>query len=148
MRSDPAASRSIVVATTQVQEANMRCVICRLLLIATVIFMAIFMVQAEADFRDLPQTLAEVAVLALLAILLYALWQHLKQWRRPIIIVVLSALGLAGLVAMVKTPELQQLAASLLRGISLEGALPLVFAVLCIITYGVLGLAHPVSRQP
>jgi hypothetical protein len=124
----------------------MRCVICRLLLIATVIFVLLFAVQAEVDLKDVPQTLASAAVLVLLVILLYALWQHLKQWRRPIITVALSALGLASLVAIIKTPELQQLTASLLRGFSLEGALPLVFAVLCIITYGVLGLAHPTSQ--
>jgi hypothetical protein len=119
---------------------------CRLLLIATVIFVLLFAVQAEVDLRGVPQALSSAAVLVALAILLYALWHLLKQWRRPIIIVALSVLGVTALVAIIKTPELQQLAASLLRGISLEGALPLVFAVLCIITYGVLGLAHSTSR--
>lgn len=124
----------------------MRCVICRLLLIATVIFVLIFMAQAQVDFGDLPQTLTGAAVLVLLGLLLYVVWTHLRQWRCPIIIVAAGAIGIAGLVAIVKIPELQQLASSLLRGISLEGALPLVFAVLCIITYGVLGLAHATSR--
>jgi hypothetical protein len=146
VRSDPAAKRSIVVATIQIQEANMRCVICRLLLIATVIFVLLFVVQTEVDLRGAPQALNNAAILVVLVILLYALWHLLKQWRRPIIIIALSALGIVGLVAIVKAPELQQLAASLLRGISLEGALPLVFAVLCIITYGVLGLARTTSQ--
>lgn len=78
--------------------------------------------------------------------LLYGLWRYLKQWRRPIILLGMGALGLGAIVAIIKTPELQQLLASLLRGISLDGALPLVFAVMCIITYGVLGLACPTSQ--
>jgi O-antigen ligase len=86
-----------------------------------------------------------VAVLVLLALLLYRVWRHLKQWRRPIIFVGLSALSLGALVAIIKMPELQQLLVNLLRGVSLEGALPLVFAVMCLITYGVLGLARTTS---
>lgn len=124
----------------------MRCFICRLLLIATVIFVLLFVVQAGIDFKGLLQTLASAAALVVLAMLLYELWQHLKQWRRPILALGIGLLGLGAISVIIKTPELQELIASLLRGISLDGALPLVFAVLCIVTYGVLGLAHASSR--
>jgi hypothetical protein len=120
----------------------MRCFICRLLLIGALGFALIFILQAQLDLKGTFDALSSFAVLAIILFALAGLWTHLKQWRRPLVIAGLGVVSIVALAAVMNSPELQQFVAQLLSGVSLEGPLPLVFAVLCIITYGILGIAR------
>ncbi len=120
----------------------MRYFICRLLLISALGFTLIFAIQEQIDLRGSLETLSSLAVLIAIGGLLLIMWRHFTQWRRPLIIIGSMALGIVVLAAVALLPGLREFLEQLLRGISLEGPLPLVFAILCLITYGVIGLAR------
>jgi hypothetical protein len=120
----------------------MRCFVCRALLVGAVGFTLIFMIQEQIDLIGAYQTLSSAAVLIALGGVVLIIWTHFAQWRRPLIIFGLLLLGATAVAAVVLLPGLQDLLGQLLRGISFEGRLPLVFAVMCLIAYGVIGIAR------
>ena len=125
----------------------MRCFICRLLLLGALGFTLIFASQTQLDLANTFQALSSLAVLVAVSGVLLLVWRHFKEWRRPLIIIGSLALGIVALAAVATLPGLREFLGQLLRGISFEGPLPLVFAVMCLITYGVIGLARSPSSS-
>ena len=120
----------------------MRCFICRALLVAALGFTLVFLIQEQIDLVGAYQTLSSLAVVVALAAVVIVIWTHFRQWRRPLLIFGALLLGVTAMAVVVMLPGLQEFLSQLLRGISFEGPLPLVFAVMCLIAYGVIGLAR------
>jgi hypothetical protein len=129
------------------QEALMRRLICRLMLIGTLGFSLVFVAQEQLDLASTFQSLSALSVLVAIGGVVLAVWTHFTEWRRPMTLLFGVLLGVAAVAAVVMLPELRASLGQLFSGISLEGSLPLVSAVMCLITYGALGIAHAPSSS-
>jgi hypothetical protein len=111
---------------------------CTLFLVLAAFFLVMYALQTRFHPEPNIEFIVSVVVTFIVVVLLYGLFQVLRRLRRNKFLwrIIYALIILIVLLLLISVPELNALIGGWISGISAEGERPIVFAVLCLIFYG------------
>ena len=111
---------------------------CNVFLVLAAFFFVLYLTQTRFHPEPNTEFIVSVAGTFIIMLLLYGLYQVLRRLRRNKFLwrIIYTLIIVLVLLLIISVPELNALIGGWISGISAEGERPIVFAVLCLIFYG------------